>query len=124
MAHATATSRPQSASVSANGSFTDGQPWFDRDVHTARITRNTVWNNKDNGPRSGRSLDLRALIGPEEQRQFAKVVISDFKPRSARSASIADVPRPSHAGAWLPKTMYDAVRGERALAGEFDSDVI
>ena len=29
---------------------------------------NTVWGNKDNGPRSGRYLDLRGLISPDEQR--------------------------------------------------------
>src|SRR5262245_11398921 len=61
--------------------FTDGQPYFKSAIYMYRANHgqwNTVWGNKDNGPRSGRSLELRALIDPEAQRQFGKVVISGF----------------------------------------------
>ena len=56
--------------------FTDGKPWFKAAWYVYRANHgqwNTVWGNKDNGPRSGRYLDLRGLISPEEQRQFSKV---------------------------------------------------
>jgi hypothetical protein len=69
---------------------------------------NTVWNNKDNGPRSGRILDLRPLLEPEEQREFGKVYISGFL-----EATLHDDERylpifRDHRviGEWLPKTMY------------------
>ena len=58
--------------------FTDGKPWFKSAWYVYRANHgqwNTVWGNKDNGPRSGRYLDLRGLIPPEEQRQFSKVTI-------------------------------------------------
>src|SRR6478752_5932194 len=45
--------------------FTDGNPWFKSVLFMYRANHgqwNTTWNNKDNGPRSGRSLELRALI--------------------------------------------------------------
>ena len=61
--------------------FTDGKPWFKAAWYVYRANHgqwNTVWGNKDNGPRSGRYLDLRGLITPEEQRQFSKVVIGAF----------------------------------------------
>ena len=41
--------------------FTDGQPWFKSAVYMYRANHgqwNTVWGNKDNGPRSGRWLAL------------------------------------------------------------------
>ena len=61
--------------------FTDGKPWFKSAFYMYRANHgqwNTVWQNKDNGPRSGRSLDLRALIPMEDQLQFGKLVISAF----------------------------------------------
>jgi len=39
---------------------------------------NTVWNNKDNGKFSARSMRLEALVSGEQQRQFGRVVISGF----------------------------------------------
>ena len=61
--------------------FTDGKPWFKTAWYVYRANHgqwNTVWGNKDNGPRSGRYLDLRGLISEEEQRQFSKVTIGAF----------------------------------------------
>jgi hypothetical protein len=50
--------------------FTDGKPWFKAAWYVYRANHgqwNSVWGNKDNGPRSARSLDLRGLISPDEQ---------------------------------------------------------
>ena len=84
--------------------FTDGKPWFKAAWYVYRANHgqwNTVWGNKDNGPRSGRYLDLRGLITPEEQRQFSKV--DDRRiPRghAARQVRVpADVPRPPRSSA-------------------------
>jgi hypothetical protein len=81
--------------------FTDGKPWFKSAVYMYRANHgqwNTVWGNKDNGPRSGRFLALDALIAPEEQRQFSKVYIGGFLEATLKGKKglSADVPRPSH----------------------------
>jgi len=110
--------------------FTDGQPWFKAVLFMYRANHgqwNTVWNNKDNGPRSGRSLDLRALIDPEAQRQFARVVITGFLEATLHQKREYVPMFRDHrtAGAWLPKTMYTTrfqENGYHALA-EFDQDV-
>jgi hypothetical protein len=67
-----------------------------------------VWGNKDNGPRSGRYLDLRGLLTPEEQRQFSKVVIGGFLEATlhGRSEYLPMFRDHRVIGAWLPKTMY------------------
>jgi len=110
--------------------FTDGQPWFKSVLFMYRANHgqwNTVWNNKDGGPRSGRTLDLRALIDPEEQRQFARVVISGFLEATLHQKREYVPMFRDHrtAGAWLPKTMYTTrfqENGYHSLA-EFDNDV-
>ncbi len=110
--------------------FTDGQPWFKSVIFMYRANHgqwNSVWGNKDNGPRSGRSLDLRTLIDPEAQRQFAKVVISGFLEATLNNRREYLPMFRDHrtAGGWLPKTMYTTrfqEAGYRALA-EFDGDV-
>lgn len=110
--------------------FTDGQPWFKSVFFMYRANHgqwNTVWGNKDNGPRSGRALDLRALIDPEAQRQFARVVIAGFLEATLHGQREYLPMFRDHrtAGAWLPKTMYTTSfqeSGYRALA-EFDGDV-
>jgi dienelactone hydrolase len=110
--------------------FTDGQPWFKSVIFMYRANHgqwNTVWGNKDNGPRSGRSLDLRTLIDPEAQRQFAKVVISGFLEATLNGKREYLPMFRDHrtAGAWLPKTMYTTrfqEAGYHALA-EFDGDI-
>lgn len=110
--------------------FTDGQPWFKSVIFMYRANHgqwNTTWANKDNGPRSGRTLDLRALIDPEAQRQFAKVVISAFLEATlhGRKEYLPLFRDHRTAGAWLPKTMYTTRFHEsnyRALA-EFDNDI-
>jgi hypothetical protein len=110
--------------------FTDGQPWFKSVIFMYRANHgqwNTVWGNKDNGPRSGRTLDLRTLIDPEAQRQFAKVVISGFLEATLNGKREYLPMFRDHrtAGAWLPKTMYTTrfqEAGYHALA-EFDGDI-
>ena len=110
--------------------FTDGQPWFKAVMFMYRANHgqwNTVWGNKDNGPRSGRSLDLRALIDPEQQRQFAKVVIGGFLEATLHGNRdyLPMVRDYRTAGAGLPKTIYTTAfeeSGYHALA-EYSEDV-
>lgn len=110
--------------------FTDGAPWFKSMIFMYRANHgqwNTVWQNKDNGPRSGRSLDLRTLIDGEAQRQMAKVVISGFLEATLHQKREYVPMFRDHrtAGAWLPKTLYTTKfqeNGFKTLAS-FDRDV-
>lgn len=110
--------------------FTDGQPWFKSMVFMYRANHgqwNTVWNNKDSGPRSGRTLDLRTLIDGEAQRQMARVYISAFLEATLHGTRDYLPLFRDHrtAGTWLPKTMYTTKfqeNGFRSLAS-FDRDV-
>jgi len=110
--------------------FTDGKPWFKAAWYVYRANHgqwNTVWGNKDNGPRSGRYLDLRGLITPDEQRQFSKVMIGAFLEATLHGKSEYLPIFRDHrvAGAWLPKTMYITrfqEGGFKPLA-TFDEDV-
>jgi hypothetical protein len=110
--------------------FTDGKPWFKTAWYVYRANHgqwNSVWGNKDNGPRSGRVLDLRGLITPEEQRQFSKVTISAFMEATLHGKSEYLPMFRDHrvAGAWLPKTMYITRFEESGFAplATFDEDV-
>lgn len=110
--------------------FTDGRPWFKSAVYVYRANHgqwNTVWGNKDNGPRSGRRLALDALIRPEEQRQFGKVYIGGFLEATLKGKKEYLPMFRDHRtiGHWLPKTMYVtrfSENGFKAVAG-FDEDV-
>jgi len=110
--------------------FTDGQPWFKSMVFMYRANHgqwNTVWQNKDNGPRSGRSLDLRTLIDGEAQRQMGKVFISGFLEATLNQKRDYVPMFRDHrtVGTWLPKTLYTTKfqeNGFRTLAS-FDKDV-
>jgi dienelactone hydrolase len=110
--------------------FTNDEPHFKAVLFMYRANHgqwNTTWGNKDNGPRSARSLDLRGLIDPEMQRQFAKVVISGFLEASLHQKReyIAMFKDHRDMGGWLPKTMYTTrfqETGYRALA-EYGEDV-
>lgn len=110
--------------------FTDGKPYFKAAFYMYRANHgqwNTVWNNKDNGPRSGRSLDLRTLIAPEEQRQFGKLVISGFLEATLHGNKDYLPMFRDHrtAGKWFPKTMYITrfqESGYKPLA-EYDEDI-
>jgi dienelactone hydrolase len=112
--------------------FTDGRPWFKSAWYVYRANHgqwNTVWGNKDNGPRSARFLDLRGLITDDEQRQFGKVVITAFLEATLKGQREYLPLFRDHrvAGAWLPKTMYITrfqESGYRGLANyEEDVDV-
>lgn len=88
---------------------------------------NTTWGAFDNGPRSPRFLDLRGLVTPEEQRQFALVVVTAFLEATLRNRTeylplFRDY---RTAGDWLPRTMYTTRFGEssfKALA-DYGDDV-
>ncbi len=110
--------------------FTDGKPWFKTAWYVYRANHgqwNTVWGNKDNGPRSGRYLDLRGLLTPDQQRQFSKVVIGGFLEATLHHKTEYLPMFRDHRviGAWLPKTMYITrfeESGFKPLA-TFDEDV-
>ncbi len=110
--------------------FTDGGDYFKTAIYMYRANHgqwNTVWGNKDNGPRSARRLDLRGLIDSEAQREFGKIYISAFLETTLRD-------RPDYMpmfrdhrtiGGWLPRTMYITQfesSGFRALAS-FEEDI-
>jgi dienelactone hydrolase len=91
--------------------FTDGQEHFKAAVYVYRANHgqwNTVWGAHDNGPRSARYLDLRGLLPPEEQRQFARMYVSAFLDAALKGERRYLPLFRDHrvAGAWLPKTMY------------------
>ena len=110
--------------------FTDGAPHFKASVYVYRANHgqwNTVWGNEDNGPRSGRRLDLRGLLPPEEQRRFAEVYVSAFLDATLKGKREYLPLFRDHrtAAGWLPKTMYVTrfeQAGYRSLAG-FEEDV-
>jgi dienelactone hydrolase len=110
--------------------FTDNKPRFKSAIWMYRANHgqwNTVWNNKDNGQRSERWLNLDQLISAEEQRQFGKVIMTAFLEATLRDRSeYLPIFRDHRViGTWLPKTMYSTrfeENGMRALA-RFDEDV-
>jgi hypothetical protein len=110
--------------------FTDGKPYFKAAIWVYRANHgqwNTVWNNKDNGPRSQRVLDLRGLLKPEEQRRFAEVYITAFLEATLRNKHEYLPMFRDHrvVGGWLPKTMYVTRFQESGFhaAADFDDDV-
>ncbi len=91
--------------------FTDGLPHLKAAIYVYRANHgqwNTVWGAHDNGPRSGRILDLRGLLDPDDQREFARIYISAFLEYSLRgNGEYLPLFRDHRvAGEWLPKTMY------------------
>jgi hypothetical protein len=110
--------------------FDDGRPHFKAAILMYRANHgqwNTEWGNQDDGERSARYLDLRALIAPELQRQFARVYIGAFAEAvlhdDARYLPLFRDHRV--AGAWLPRTMY-VTRFEESgfhTLADFDDDV-
>jgi dienelactone hydrolase len=69
---------------------------------------NTVWQNKDGGPRSGRFLDLRGLIPQADQRRFAEIYVSAFLDVVLKGdKQYLPIFRDHRViGQWLPETMY------------------
>ena len=110
--------------------FTDDQPWFKFAIFVYRANHgqwNTVWGNTDNGPRSGRFLDLRGLLPPEDQRHVAELYVSAFLDATLRDKREYLPMFRDHRviGGWLPKTMYTTrfmESGFRTAAG-FEEDV-
>lgn len=91
--------------------FTDGGDYFKTAIYMYRANHgqwNTVWGNRDNGPRSARRLDLRGLIDGEAQREFGKIYISAFLETVLRdNRDYMPMFRDHRAiGGWLPETMY------------------
>jgi hypothetical protein len=110
--------------------FTDGGDWFKSAIFVYRANHgqwNTVWGNKDNGPRSGRVLDLRGLLPPEAQRRFAEVTITAFLEATlnGRREYLPLFRDHRVAGGWLPKTMYTTRFEESTFraAADFEDDV-
>ena len=91
--------------------FTDDQFHFKAAVYVYRANHgqwNTVWQNHDGGPRSGRFLDLRGLIPQEDQRRFAEIYVSSFLDVVLKGDKrYLPIFRDHRViGEWLPKTMY------------------
>ena len=91
--------------------FTDDQPHLKTAIFVYRANHgqwNSVWGPHDNGPRSGRTLDLRPLLEPREQQEFAKIYVSAFLEYSLKgNGEYLPIFRDHRvAGGWLPKTMY------------------
>jgi len=91
--------------------FTDDAFHFKSAIYVYRANHgqwNTVWQNHDNGPRSGRILDLRGLLPQEDQRHFAELYVSAFLEVVLKSDRRYLPMFRDHRviGAWLPKTMY------------------
>ena len=90
---------------------------------------NTVWGNKDSGPRSARSLDLRGLLDPDDQRRFAEVYVTAFLEATLRGDRRWLPLFRDHRviGDWLPPTMYVTRFQDRSfrplLTAEEDIDV-
>jgi dienelactone hydrolase len=110
--------------------FTDGGEWFKSAFYVYRANHgqwNTVWGNKDNGPRSARFLDLRGLLPPEAQRKFAEVTITAFLEATLHDKREYLPLFRDHraAGGWLPKTMYTTRFEESTFraAANFEDDV-
>ena len=110
--------------------FTDGGDWFKSAFFVYRANHgqwNSVWGNKDNGPRSARFLDLRGLLPPEAQRRFAEVTITAFLESTLLGKREYLPLFRDHrvAGGWLPKTMYTTRFEESAFraAADFEDDV-
>jgi dienelactone hydrolase len=111
-------------------SYTDGEPHFKASVYVHRANHgqwNTVWGAHDRGPRSGRSMDLRALLEGEEQRQFALIYVTAFMEANLKGRTeYLPIFRDHRViGEWLPKTMYITQFQEssfRALA-TFEEDI-
>ena len=110
--------------------FTDGQPHVKAMFFMYRANHgqwNSVWQNKDNGPRSGRSLELGALVPIEDQRQMGKLVISAFLEATLHGKSEYLPLFRDHrtAGHWFPKSMYITrfmESGFRTLA-DYEEDI-
>ncbi len=110
--------------------FTDGQPRFKAAIWVYRANHgqwNTVWGNKDNGPRSGRVLDLRGLLPPEDQRRFAEVYITAFLEATlnGRHEYLPMFRDHRVVGHWLPKTMYVTRFQESGFhaAADYEEDI-
>ena len=91
--------------------FTDDRFHFKAAVYVYRANHgqwNTVWQNHDGGPRSGRFLDLRGLIPQADQRHFAEIYVSAFLDVVLKGDKrYLPIFRDHRViGEWLPTTMY------------------
>lgn len=91
--------------------FTDGVSRFKAAVYVYRANHgqwNTVWGSHDNGPRSGRILDLSTLIDADDQREFGLLYVTAFLRATLQNDERYLPMFRDHrvVGEWLPKTMY------------------
>lgn len=108
---ATASDATTSDATTPNPAASDDVPLFKAAVYVYRANHgqwNTVWGAHDNGPRSGRILDLRGLLDPEDQRRFAEIYISAFLETTLEGDERYLPMFRDHRviGGWLPRTMY------------------
>jgi dienelactone hydrolase len=91
--------------------FTSDDFHFKSAVYVYRANHgqwNTVWQNKDGGPRSARFLDLRGLIPQVDQRRFAEIYVGAFLDVVLKGDKrYLPIFRDHRViGEWLPETMY------------------
>ncbi len=110
--------------------FTRSGPEFKSAIWMYRANHgqwNTVWNDKDIGKTSGRTLQLKALIDGEEQRRFGRVVIGGFLDATLKGmVAYREIFRDYRsAGDWLPPTMYLSryADAETQWLATFDEDI-
>lgn len=92
-------------------SFSQGFPGFKAQLYVYRANHgqfNSVWGRFDGSPPGGWVLNLKPLIGGEEQRRISKVYISAFLEATLRGGRqyIPMFQDYRRAAAWLPDTVY------------------
>ncbi len=99
------------AAGESGGTAAESPDYFKSAVYVYRANHgqwNTVWGAHDNGPRSGRILELDGLLPAEDQREFGRVFISSFLDITLKGDNRYRPLFRDHrvAGGWLPGTMY------------------
>ncbi len=110
--------------------FSPGFEGFKAAVYMYRANHgqwNSVWNSFDRGPRSARSLDLRYLVPPADQRRMAEIYVSAFLGATLKGEKEWLPLFRDHrvVGDWLPPTMYVTrmeAAGNVSLA-DFEEDI-
>ena len=92
-------------------SFSQGFPGFKAELYVYRVNHgqfNSVWGRFDGSPPGGWLLNLKPLIGGEEQRRISKVYISAFLEATLRGGRqyIPMFQDYRRAAAWLPDAVY------------------
>ncbi|MCU0292067.1 MAG: hypothetical protein MUF10_08780 [Thermoanaerobaculaceae bacterium] len=91
--------------------FTDGGDWFKSELYVYRANHgqfNTVWGRSDAGYPLGWILNLKPLLGGEDQRRIGRVYISAFLEATLhdRREYLPLFRDYRTIGSWLPETLY------------------